>query len=74
MRRTSFTDILRSATSLTPEQLARAEELSAQKGSVSMKPCYSNISSVKTNCDSCRRNISDCRTGKSYQKVPLTLP
>ena len=32
MRRTSFTDILRSATSLTPEQLARAEELSAQKG------------------------------------------
>jgi general secretion pathway protein E len=32
MRRTPFTEILCSATTLAPEQLARAEELSAQKG------------------------------------------
>jgi general secretion pathway protein E len=32
MRRTPFTEILRHATTLAPEQLARAEELSAQKG------------------------------------------
>jgi general secretion pathway protein E len=32
MQRTSFMDMLRSTMALTPEQLARAEELSAQKG------------------------------------------
>jgi general secretion pathway protein E len=32
MRRTPFTEILCNATTLAPEQLARAEELSAQKG------------------------------------------
>jgi general secretion pathway protein E len=32
MRYTSFTDILRHTTALTPEQLARAEEVSKQKG------------------------------------------
>jgi hypothetical protein len=32
MRYTSFTDILRHTTTLTSEQLARAEEVSRQKG------------------------------------------